>query len=271
MSRDPLDDAAVDADDLEDRKAENERPSLPWSAITTVLSTLNMASLISFFVGLCYFYNHSYRAAYLGPFGLETASLPLSFPDAVADGFIGLTANVMMIVVICAGVFLVYVVLVWLAERCLNKLTIRPNFSASQPLPHPALAELGKSFGFRASLITALVTFGITVVSIFALFLVGLPAEHAAAKDVTALRGRLTSDRPRCARFRLKGNRDLVGWRIGGTAERQYILGNDDAVHILKFDELDRLQQSPVPCRDKSPAPQKPRVPGGRRIPVAGV
>jgi hypothetical protein len=36
-----------------------------------LLSTLNVATLLSLLIGICIFYDHFYRDAYLGSFGLD--------------------------------------------------------------------------------------------------------------------------------------------------------------------------------------------------------
>lgn len=218
------------------------------SRIVAIISTISAASLISLFVGLCYFYDYSYRTAYFGAFGLDAGVVPVSMPEAVVDGFFGIIANVMLIVAILAGALLVYVVLGWFVSRRLEKFVLRLGIPLSQPLPHPALVELGKSFGFRTSFIATLVAIGTMLVSLLALLLIGLPAESAAGKDAAALRSRFASGKAQCARFEVKGSKDLVGWRIGSSPDRQFVLGNDDAVHVLKFDDLERLHQTAVRC-----------------------
>lgn len=227
------------------------------SRLVTIVSTLNVASFISLFVGLCYFYNYSYRKAYFGPFGLDAEVVPVSVPDAVADGFFGIVANVLLVVAILAMVILVYVVLGWFVTRRLERFLNRLGIPSNQPIPHPTLVELGKSFGFRTSYVASIVAIGTMMVSLLALAMIGVPAERAASKDVGALRARVGSSKAQCARYGVKGSADLVGWRIGSSPDRQFILGNDDAVHVLGFDDLDQLHQTAVPC-GKVVAPPKP-------------
>jgi hypothetical protein len=232
-----------------------------WSRLVTTISTLNLASFISLFVGLCYFYNYSYRKAYFGPFGLDAEVVPVSVPDAVVDGFFGIVANVLLVVAILAIVILVYVVLGWFATRYLERFARRLRIPSSQPMPHPAIVELGASFGFRTSYIASIIAIGTMMVSLLALTVIGVPAERAASKDVDALRARVGSSKARCARYDVKGSADLVGWRIGSAPDRQFILGNDDAVHVLRFDDLERLYQTTVPCKVVVPPKLLPRQP----------
>lgn len=235
-----------------------------WSRLVTVISTLNVASFISIFVGLCYFYNYSYRKAYYGPFGLDAEVVPVSLPDAVVDGFFGIVANVLLVVVILAVAILVYIVLGWFATRGLERFANRLGIPSNQPIPHPALVELGKSIGFRTSYVASIIAIGTMMVSLLALAVIGVPAESAASKDVGALRARVGSSKAQCARYSVKGSTDLVGWRIGSSTDRQFILGNDNAVHVLRFDDLDRLFQTAVPCKVVAPKPpaRQPRLQG---------
>lgn len=111
------------------------------------------------------------------------------------------------------------------------------------------MVEFGKSSSFRTSFLTSVVALAMTIVSGIALLLVGLPADRAGRLDGEALRAEVKSSKARCIRYALKSKIEIVGRSIGSSAERLFVLGSDDALHVVKFDEIDKLPQTPVACR----------------------
>lgn len=102
------------------------------------------------------------------------------------------------------------------------------------------------------SFLAALIAIGATLLGGIAAILVGGPAEAAGDRAAKALLERVKSPDGRCARYELKGGTALVGWRIGSSADRQFVLGNDIAAHIVTFDDLHRLIETDVPCQTRT-------------------
>ncbi len=59
----------------------------------------------------------------------------------------------------------------------------------------------------------------------------------------------MKSDEVSCISYQLRGGKGIVGLRIGSSAERQYVIGNDDALHVIRFDDIEQVRQTPVRCR----------------------
>lgn len=221
----------------------------PRSNGVAFLSAIGAATLISVFVGICYYYSYHYRAAYLGRLGLDPEMLPITIQDAVAQGFEGIVINVLWVVVVIAFGVLAYIALAWGALYFLQRLFQRLGISWDTRAPHPAFVELGRNEGVRMSFLAALIAIGATLLGGTAAIMVGGPAEGAGGRDAKALLERVKSPHGRCARYELKDGSALVGWRIGSTADHQFVLGNDNATHVVKFDDLHRLIETDVPCQ----------------------
>ncbi len=219
------------------------------SGVVTFLSTINVATLLSLSFGLCYFYSHAYHEAYLGRFGLDSNAIPVAVQDAIVDGFLGLNQNVLWLLVIFAVVIVAYVAAIWFGSRWLEKIASGYGITDRPGAPPAMLVEFGRSGGFRASLLAAAAALAMTVTSGAALIFVGSPADAAGSRAAAQLRGQVRSNKALCVRYSLKGKAEIVGRSIGSSAERQFILGNDDAVHVVKFDDMDKLYQTPVRCR----------------------
>lgn len=182
--------------------------------------------------------------------------------DAIVNGFLGNVMHVLWIVIVLAVPSVAYVVVIWFLTRRLERVALRLGIPAEQPLPHQALVELGRSAGFRLALLVTVLALGAMLLGGLALLVIGLPATSAGEREAAALRDKLQSTKPLCARYRGKGGIDLVGWRVASTADRQFVLGTDNAVHVAKFDDLGGVLQVPVPCRTvpkrKLPAKRAP-------------
>ena len=260
--RDQGEAAREESDQNHQGTASSASPMPFGSGLVTILSTLSVATLLSLLVGLCYFYNRAYRLAYFGPLGLDPNAIPITVQDAIVDGFLGINQHVLWLLFIFTIIVLVYVTAIWFSSRYLEKLAIKLGIRSRQPVPSAALVEFGKSSGFRTSFLTSVVALAMTIVSGTALFLVGLPADHAGRRHAEALRAEVKSSKGRCNRYVLTGKIEIVGQNIGNSAERLFVLGNDDALHIVKFDEIDELQQTQVACRRVSVSePEKARQP----------
>lgn len=239
--------------DIQDMtRSEFIRP--PRSNGVAFLSTIGTATLISVFVGICYYYTYNYRAAYLGRLGLDREVLPITIQDAVAQGFEGIVLNVLWILAVIAVGLLVYIAIAWGALYLLQRLFQKFGISWATRTPHPAVVELGRNEGVRVSFLAALIAIGATLLGGIAAVLVGGPADAAGGRAVKALLERVNSPDGQCARYEMKGGSALVGWRIGSTADRQLVLGNDNAAHVVKFDDLQRLIETDVPCQKRKTA-----------------
>ncbi len=225
--------------------------SPPGSSVGALFSTIGAATFISLFAGVCYYYTLHYREAYLGKLGLDPAMLPITMQEAIAKGFEGIVLNVLWVVAVLAVGTLAYIALAWAGAYLVRRLLRKLGISIEPRTPHPALTELGRNEGFRISFVAALIAIGITFLGGLAAVLVGGPADAAGVRDAEVLRKTVKSNGSQCARYELKGGRELVGWRIGSTADRQFVFGNDNAAHIIKFDDLERLNETSVPCRTR--------------------
>lgn len=235
------------SDSPDSRKAAPTSP--PESTVAALFSTVGTATLLSLFAGVCYYYTLHYREAYLGRLGLDPAMLPITMQEAIAKGFEGIVVNVSWVVAILAVGTLAYIVLAWGGAYALQKLFTNLGISLKVRTPHPALIELGRNEGFRVSFIAALVAIGATLLGGLGAVLVGGPADAAGTRAAKALLARVNSTSGICARYELKGGSTLIGWPIGSTADRQFVLGNDNAAHVIKLDDLQRLNATSVLCQ----------------------
>lgn len=229
--------------------ASKRTPRPERSNVITILSTLSAATLISLFVGLCSFYTHYYREAFLGPFGLDPEALPLTAAETIAEGFQGVVENVLWIAALLAIFILLYIALVWLLAHLLKRLIGRFGITPKQREPSQALVEFGRNEGVQATFLASCVAVGAALAGVLALILVGLPAEKAGTRAHQALLDKVNSPKALCTRYVVDGGVDLVGLPIGNTGDHQFVLGNDDAVHVVKFEALTRLELDPVACR----------------------
>lgn len=217
------------------------------SGVMTFLSTLNVATLLSLLIGVCIFYDHSYRDAYFGSFGLDPKAVPTSVQDSIVSGFLGLNQHVLWLLAILTVFITGYVATIWLGTNWLEKVAPRLGIT-DRGTPPATLVALGRSGGFRASLLASAGALALTVTSGGALLLVGLPADKAGRSDAEHLRATVKSSGSLCSRYRLKDQTEIVGRSVGSSATDQYVLGTDDAVHVVKFGDLTALYQTPVPC-----------------------
>ncbi|MBD8548281.1 hypothetical protein [Sphingomonas sp. CFBP 8760] len=214
-----------------------------------ILAMLTPAALLSLFLGLCYFYNRSQRLAYFGSFGLDPNAVPIAVQDAIVDGFLGINEDVLWFVAILAAMAAIYVSLVLFGSHYLERFVARFGFPVQRPTPSAVLVEIRKNDGFRMSILASAIAMIVTLAGVTALLVIGLPADASGRRTAKMLKDDVASIKPVCSRYRLKGSVEVVGIRIGNTAERQFVMANDDALHVLKFDDVDRLFQKPVPCR----------------------
>lgn len=217
------------------------------SGMMTLLSTLNVATLLSLLIGICIFYDHSYRDAYFGSFGLDPNAVPTSVQDSIVSGFLGLNQHVLWLLVILTVLIVGYVATIWLGTNWLEKIAPRLGIN-DRRTPPATLVALGKSGGFRTSLLASAGALALTMISGSALLLVGLPADKAGRADAAHLRATVESSKSLCGRYRLRDQTEIVGRSVGSSAADQYILGTDDALHAIKLDDLTALYQTPVPC-----------------------
>lgn len=223
------------------------------SGVMTFLSTLNVATLLSLLVGICIFYDHSYRDAYFGSFGLDPNVVPTSAQDSIVSGFLGLNQHVLWLLVILTVCIAGYVATIWLGSNWLEKVAPRLGIN-DRGAPPATLVALGKSGGFRASLLASAGALALTVTSGSALLLVGLPADKAGRTDAADLRATVKSSKSLCGRYRLKDHTEIVGRSVGSSATDQYVLGTDDALHIVTLGDLAALYQTSVPCGRPPPS-----------------
>lgn len=217
------------------------------SGVMTFLSTLNVATLLSLLVGVCIFYDHSWREAYFGSFGLDPNVVPTSVQDSIVSGFLGLNQHVLWLLVILTVLIAGYVAAMWLGTNWLARIAPKLGIN-DRGTPPETLVALGRSGGFRASLLASAGALALTVTSGSALLLVGLPADKAGRHDAAHLRAHVKSSQSLCVRYRLKDQAEIVGRSVGSSATDQYVLGTDDALHVVKLSDLTALFQMPVPC-----------------------
>lgn len=191
------------------------------SGLMRLLSTLNVATLLSLLIGICIFYDHFYRDAYLGSFGLDPNAVPTSVQDSIVSGFLGLNQHVVWLLVILTGFIAGYVATIWLGTNWLEKIAARPGVN-DRGTPPATLVALSKSGGFRASLLASAGALALTVTSGSALLLVGLPADKAGQADAAHLRATVESSKLLCGRYRLKDQTEIVGRSVGSSAADQY-------------------------------------------------
>lgn len=217
------------------------------------LSTVGTATLISLFLGLFYYYTHHYREAYLGRLGLDPEALPITTQEAIVEGFDGIVTTILWKLALVTLFIPVYLATVWIGGVLLERFAGRFGITTERRTPPPLLIALGRSAGFRASIIVSVIAIGVTILSSLAVILIGVPAQNAgdAAKN---LLNRVRSTAREYARYEMKDGSGVVGWPVGSTPDRQFVLGNDHAAHVVDFDDLQRLNETGVACRTPSAA-----------------
>lgn len=250
MQQDPNE--TVDADerpiDVQAATLDNS-PWRPGSSIVAFLSTVGAATFVSLLIGLFYYYTHHYREAYLGHLGLDPEALPITTQEAIVEGFDGIVTTILWKLALVTLFIPIYLGVVWVAATLIDSFATRLGVTNVKRTPPPVLVALGRSAGFRASLLGSAIALGATLFSILAVALIGLPAIHAGENAARVLLVRVQSTAQKCARYELKSGKKIVGWPIGSTPDHQFVLGNDCAAHIVKFDDLQRLAETGVPCR----------------------
>ncbi|SFO46221.1 hypothetical protein [Sphingomonas sp. OK281] len=224
----------------------------PGSAVVAFLSTVGTATLISLLLGLFYYYTHHYREAYLGRLGLDPEALPITTQEAIVEGFDGIVTTILWKLALVTLFIPVYLAIVWIGGVLLEGFATRFGITSGRRTPHPLLIALGRSAGFRASVIVSAIAIGVTIFSSLVVILIGIPAQDAGVAAANDLLSRVQSTTPECARYEMKGGSGIVGWPVGSTPDRQFVLGNDHAAHVVNFDDLQRLKETGVTCRTPS-------------------
>lgn len=154
-------------------------PDMPsfGSGVMTLLSTLNVATLLSLMIGVCIVYDHSWRDTYFRLFGLDSNAVPTSMQDSIVSGFVGLSAHVLWLLLILTVLIAGYVATIWLGTNWLAKVAPRLDIN-DRGTPPATLVALGKSGGFKTWLVVSTGAIALTITSGSAMFLVGLPGKR---------------------------------------------------------------------------------------------